>query len=224
VVSAVFSYACDPPPDPGYDLPAGWTEAEHVETFMGPRKPTEAGEDGGEVLVAASSGDEVRVYYRGVFPCVEPYTAFVRPASAGGYDVLVQPVEIHPAGVNACGSDLYDLRFFVGEGQADTSINLYRRGSDKSADYPVPALVGSVVAGAEQGDCADLAACGTDAPCDGEGAHSDEITDWTLGCYQLPSCGGARCAWDGEACLLECQHTACAVLESYPAQLDCAAM
>lgn len=223
LVLAIGLVSCDPPPEAEYDLPPDWGEAEHHEIFLGPDKPASEPDDA-EVLLAVANGEQVRLYYRGVFPCLELNEAFVRPASSGGFDVLVQPVDTHPDDVFACGSDYYDLRLHVGPGQAGTPVTLYRRGSDKGSNYPNPVLVGTAVAAASHEDCDHLVPCGVDSPCAEEGFQSDELTNWTLGCFQLPSCDGAYCAWDGEACMMECGYTGCAVLESYPAQLDCATL
>ena len=70
---------------------------------------------------------------------------------------------------------------------------------------------------AEPSDCDNLTPCDADNPCALEGFAMDErMDDYLMGCTALATCGGSFCAWDAEACMLECATLTCAMGESYP--------
>lgn len=202
--------------DGSYDLPAGWEGARHVAIFLGPEGESCA-EDAPleEGLSAGLRDGRVRlVYEHGTYSCAEDHEAFVRER-AGGFDVLLQPVEMHPDALAGCMCN-YRARLEVGAGAAGAEVSLYRRNNYEVEADPQPALIGSAAV-EEAADCAGLTACDVDNGCDFEG----EIDGQELGCVQLPSCGGAYCVFTAEACVMECGRPSCLLMESYPAQVGC---
>lgn len=206
---------CDDEPD--YDLPAGWEGALHVEVFQGPEgEDCDAYDPPPEAVAAGLHDGAVRlVYEHGVFNCAEDHEAFVRERD-GGYDVLLQPVDMRPDALAGCMC-AYRVRIPVGAGAEGTEVSLLRRNNREVEDDPQPWLVQAVAVADGTGDCEGLESCSVDAGCEFEG----QIDGLEFGCVDLPSCGGAFCVYTGEACTLECGEPFCQIMESYPAQVGC---
>lgn len=205
--------SCGSDEEPSAHLPKGFENAAKVEVAMGVIWDAESLCDADappELLVAEVEG-ELRVAYRDCFACRwEKLEAFVKRKDAG-FEILFQPVQTDA--VNACGDSSYTLRLYAGEGNVGDTVSVFTRGDLDSE----PVKRAEVVAAAEAVDCAGLAPCGVESPCVHEGEKMDERgDDYTMGCTSLPSCGGAFCIWDAEACMLECGGLDCAMGESYP--------
>ena len=169
----------------------------------------------GEAKVSAVDGS-LRVAYTGCFAC-EYYKqdAYVQPTD-DGYEVLFLTPEMKNH--NACGVAIYTLRLTVGSGAVGDIVTIY---SGINADGE-PVMKTEAAAVKEPVDCEGLVACDADIPCNDEGRTMDErVDDYTLGCISLPTCGGAFCIWDAEACMMECNNLTCAVAEYYPLQPIC---
>lgn len=212
---ATAIFGCDDEPD--YDLPEGWEGATHVEVFQGPEgEDCDPENQQSEVIAAGLHEGSIRlVYEHGVFNCAEDHEAFVRERE-GGYDVLLQPIEMNPDALAGCMCN-YRVRIPVGTGAAGTEASLYRRNNHEVENDPQPWLIETVTVAEETGDCVGLVSCGVDNGCDIEG----QIDDLEFGCVELPSCGGAFCVYTGEACTMECGDPTCSIMESYPAQVGC---
>ena len=205
-------------------LPEAFQNAEQVDVTMGSAlwsfseecaEANQPGEVTGEVKVSVVDGS-LRVAYTGCFPC-EMYKqeAYVK-AVDGGYEVLflTPEMEYH----NACGSETYTLRLTVGAGAVGDNVTIYS-GTDADGEAVLKTEAAAVD---DSVDCEGLRACDADTPCEDEGRTMDERgDDYTLGCISLPSCGGAFCIWDAEACMMECNESTCALAESYPMQPVC---
>jgi hypothetical protein len=111
----------------------------------------------------------------------------------------------------------YRVRIPVGVGAAGTEASLFRRNNREVEDDPQPWLVSTVTVAEETGDCTGMEACSAETGCGLEG----DIDGLEFGCVELPSCGGAFCAYTAEACTMECGEPTCSIMESYPAQVGC---
>jgi len=200
-----------------FDLPDGWEGATHVAVFQGPEgEDCDPYDPPAESVAAGLHDGAVRlVYEHGVFNCAEDHEAFVRERD-GGYDVLLQPVDMNPDALAGCMC-AYRVRIPVGPGAAGTAVTLFRRNNHEVEEDPQPWQVGTAAVAEETGDCAGLESCGVDDGCEPEG----QIDGLEFGCVDLPSCGGAFCVYTGEACTMECGEPSCEIMESYPAQVGC---
>lgn len=64
----------------------------------------------------------VRVRYLGCFVCVKPLEVFLQKTNSG-YRILIQ--DAPSPGVSACGLSRYTLRFFAGNGQDGTEVEIF---------------------------------------------------------------------------------------------------
>lgn len=201
-------------------LPSGFKEAVETEVTMGADWHTDEscyGSDEPSTLKVTVRDGELRVLYKGCFPCeVYKQEAYIQKTQ-GVYEILFQPVDTEFS--SNCGSNVYTMRLYAGSGEVGDTVRVYVR---RSLDSD-PIQKAEAVADAEPVDCAELTACDARTPCEYEGRKMDErADDYTMGCTTLDSCGGGSyCVWDAEACMMECKEPTCTLNESYPMSVGC---
>jgi hypothetical protein len=201
---------------PDYELPAGWEDARRVEIFQGPATDGCASQPTTTVDADMREG-RVGVVVDGlVLSCSESYEGFVR-AREGGYDLLLQPVDMHPAGLAGC-SCATKLRAAVGSGMAGAEVEVYWRPSFEADPVGQPTLVGNANAEEEPAGCEAFVPCNGDTFCSNEGNEDPE--EYIETCYVVSGCGPV-CISPEEACMIDCGTVDCAHQESYPLGTAC---
>jgi hypothetical protein len=195
----------------GDKLPDGW-EAQHlVEAYWSPFKDcTQAVPP---VLSVGLRSGVVHLLVQDLGGVSWPYEVYVHSV-ADSHDVLFETT--NPGDPWACVLS-NDVRVVLGAGSTSSTVRVYRRDLEEVEDDSPPELVGELTVENPLGDCQNLTPCDVDDVC--EGIDGDEIQH--MGCFEIPACEGTFCAWDNEACWLECQQEECTILESHPAQLSC---
>ncbi|MBM4361137.1 MAG: hypothetical protein FJ104_00535 [Deltaproteobacteria bacterium] len=111
----------------GPELPAGWAGASRITDFRQSTCGGSALEPHDERIdVTVGRGALLVVYSDAHFRCEQEVEGFVR-GSAGSLDLLVQPVDMHPASVAACDC-LYEITLALESlPPGDHAVTLYRR-------------------------------------------------------------------------------------------------
>jgi len=215
---------CSLPPDGGNALPDGWAGAELTEVYIGPSPIVDAGfgPDIDASVIASLNGNTIRLLVENTqFDCVIEEAGgvegFVRKRT-GGYDVLIQPADMC-SWTSACGTCYQNVRLNVGASDAGAEVALYLRNSFRQESDHKPKLIDTVTASTPMADCDILVSCDAGVCPDG-GSCVDDF-DQEKGCTSLPSCGGNFCAWDKEACFLECGTATCTLAETMPLTVTC---
>jgi hypothetical protein len=194
--------------DTGAPLPEEWQDATVADSWY--RSPASGCEEGtfealylgvreGRIFLVDEYRPEVAVPWLPVI--------YVRQRD-GGFDLLFDRY-LHDT--DSCGF-LVDVRVEVGAGQIGDTVTVYRRDYWVVDEVEEPVLVGEATVEAADGDCSNLIACDASTTC--EGVDEDEAQ--TMGCFEIGACGGAFCAWNQEACWLDCEDVDCALEGDVP--------
>lgn len=129
VALTIFALGCSGTDDEpgGPELPAGWAGAQRIGDFRQTACGGSALEPHDErIEVTAGRGALLVDYSDAHFRCEQQVEGFVR-GSAGSLDLLVQPVDMHPASVARCDC-LYEITLALeGLPPGDHAVTLYRR-------------------------------------------------------------------------------------------------
>lgn len=199
-----------------YELPAGWEDARRIEVFQGPATAGCSSETSISVNADVNEGRVGAVVDGVVLSCAQPYEGFVRERE-GGWDLLLQPVDMHPDGLAGCVCAT-KLRGVLGSGAVGDEVAVFQRPSFEEDAEGEPVALGNANAQDVPAGCADLVPCDVDTPCANAGNEDPE--EYWEDCISVVDCG-AVCISPQEACMIECGTLDCAILESYPEQVSC---
>ncbi|MCA9697613.1 MAG: hypothetical protein KC431_08815 [Myxococcales bacterium] len=205
-------------PTGDYELPAGWEQARHIDLAQSPATDGCGSEAAVTVEAGVSEGRLQVVVDDLMLSCGEAHEGFIKARDGGGWDLLLQPVDMHPPGLAGCGC-ASRLRGDLGDGTAGTVVDVYRRGSLEENPAGTVDSVGSAAAADMPAGCDALEPCDGVTPC--ANAGNEDPDEYWEQCISLAACGGAVCVSYEDACMIRCGELECAILESYPEQVSC---
>jgi hypothetical protein len=108
------------------DLPQGWEGARHAKNLVQEVCPSSMDFSDEGAAFTGGAGNIGVDYRQAHFRCEQDVEGFFKTAG-GGVDILVQPIDMHPAAVAACDCG-YNITFVVDPVPAGTMLTtLYRR-------------------------------------------------------------------------------------------------
>jgi hypothetical protein len=200
------------------ELPEGWENAQPIALAQAPASGGCDSGTGVSLEVGLVAGRVQAVVDGLMTGCGEGYEGFVRERDGGGYDLLVQPIDMHPLGLPGCVCNRR-FRGVLGNGEVGMPVDVYRRVSFEEDPAGTVDAVGSATIEDVPAGCAALEPCDAQTPCSNEG-NEDPNEYWDI-CVDLQGCGGSVCVSHEEACMIDCGVLDCVSLESNPEQVSC---